>query len=73
MAPQMTRIVCNQCNAWYGSERELRDHMRAAHRAFGSEQSLLENASLGRPETEVGNPITEDLFETAARRSSEPE
>jgi hypothetical protein len=33
--PQMARITCNQCNAWYDSERELRDHMKTAHRAGG--------------------------------------
>jgi len=38
--PQMARITCNLCNAWYNSERELRDHMQTAHRKFGSEQSL---------------------------------
>jgi hypothetical protein len=38
--PQMARTTCSQCNAWYSSEGDLRDHMRTAHRAFGSEQSL---------------------------------
>ena len=36
--PQMARITCSQCDGWYGSERELRDHMQAAHRRFDSEQ-----------------------------------
>jgi hypothetical protein len=67
MAPQMTRIVCNQCNAWYSSQSELRDHMRVVHRAFGFGQSSFENASLSRPETEVENPVTEDLFEAARK------
>jgi hypothetical protein len=39
--PQMAPTTCNQCKAWYNSERELRDHMRTAHRWVGSEQSLL--------------------------------
>jgi hypothetical protein len=39
--PQMARITCGQCNAWYNSEHALRDHIRTAHRAFGSEQGLL--------------------------------
>jgi hypothetical protein len=38
--PQMAPTTCNQCKAWYNSERELRDHMRTAHRWVGSEQSL---------------------------------
>ncbi len=38
--PQTARTTCSQCNAWYSSDRELQDHMRAAHRWVGSEQSL---------------------------------
>ena len=38
--PQMVRTTCSQCNAWYNSDRELRDHMRTAHRWVVSEQSL---------------------------------
>jgi hypothetical protein len=36
--PRMARITCRQCNGLYDSERELHDHMRAAHRALVSEQ-----------------------------------
>ena len=38
--PQMARITCSHCNAGYNSEHELHEHMRTAHRAFGSEQNL---------------------------------
>ena len=38
--PQMARIACSQCNAWYSSDRELRDHMQTAHRTFVVENSL---------------------------------
>jgi hypothetical protein len=31
--------TCSQCAAEYNSERELRDHLGAAHRQFGQEQS----------------------------------
>ena len=41
--PQMARITCSQCNAWYNSERELRDHMQTAHRRSVSEQSTLQH------------------------------
>jgi len=41
--PQMAPITCNQCNGWYGSERELRAHMQAAHRRFVSEQSTFQH------------------------------
>jgi hypothetical protein len=41
--PQVARITCSQCNAWYDSERELRDHMQAAHRRFVSEQSTFQH------------------------------
>jgi hypothetical protein len=37
--PEMARITCSQCNAWYDSERELHEHMKTAHRGGGSEQS----------------------------------
>ena len=39
--PQMARLTCSECNASYNSEHALCDHMRTAHRAFGSEQDLL--------------------------------
>jgi hypothetical protein len=35
----MTQTSCSQCDAYYNSERELRDHLETAHRKFGSEQS----------------------------------
>jgi hypothetical protein len=37
--PQVARITCSQCDGWYDSERELRDHMQTAHRRFVSDQS----------------------------------
>ena len=37
---RMALITCSQCNAWYNSERELREHMQWAHREFGTEQSV---------------------------------
>jgi hypothetical protein len=37
--PQVARITCSQCNGWYDSESELRDHMLATHRRSVSEQS----------------------------------
>jgi hypothetical protein len=37
--PEMARITCIQCNAFYNSERELLDHMYTAHRV-GSGRSL---------------------------------
>jgi len=37
--PQVARITCSQCNGWYNSESELRDHIQSAHRRFISEQS----------------------------------
>ena len=33
----LPRTGCRECNAQYNSERELRDHMRTAHRKFASE------------------------------------
>ena len=31
---QASRITCRVCDGWYDSERELQDHMQAAHRRF---------------------------------------
>ncbi len=39
--PQVARITCSQCNGRYDSERELRDHMRTAHRRFVPEQGTF--------------------------------
>jgi len=47
----MPDTACSQCNAWYNSEHELRDHLRTFHRRFGSEQSSSE--SPGDAESEV--------------------
>ena len=40
----MPETTCSQCNAWYNSERDLRDHLRAAHRKFDSEQRGVEHS-----------------------------
>jgi hypothetical protein len=64
--PQAARITCNQCNAWYNSESELRDHMRTAHRKFGSEQSSSQeggtqpDSSKTRPREQQETPNRED-------------
>jgi hypothetical protein len=39
---QLARITCSECEGWYASERELRDHMQAAHRRFVSEAITLQ-------------------------------
>jgi hypothetical protein len=41
--PQVAPITCSQCNGWYDSESELRDHMQAAHRRSVSEQSTFQH------------------------------
>lgn len=41
--PQTARITCGQCNGWYNSESELRDHMQTAHRRFVPEQSTFQH------------------------------
>jgi hypothetical protein len=41
--PQMARIACGQCNGWYNSERELRDHMQSAHLRFVPEQRTVQH------------------------------
>src|SRR3984893_17121690 len=41
--PQAGRITCPQCNGWFSSESELRDHMQTAHRRFVPEQSIVQH------------------------------
>jgi hypothetical protein len=41
--PQPARITCSQCNGWYNSESELRDHMQAVHRRFVLEESNFQH------------------------------
>jgi hypothetical protein len=40
--PQVNRITCSECNGWYVSERELRDHIHTAHRRLVLEQSTFQ-------------------------------
>jgi hypothetical protein len=48
--PQLGRIMCRQCDGWYDSEPELRNHMQTAHRRFVSEPSTLQHG--GTPKEE---------------------
>jgi hypothetical protein len=41
--PQAARITCPQCDGWYNSESELRNHMQTAHRRFVPEQSTFQH------------------------------
>jgi hypothetical protein len=45
---QVGRIVCRQCDGWYNSENELRDHMQVAHRRFVSEPTSFQHGGTGR-------------------------
>jgi hypothetical protein len=38
----MPQTTCNQCDAHYNSEGELRTHLRSAHRKFGMGESSSE-------------------------------
>src|ERR1019366_4624536 len=48
--PQSARIICGQCNGWYNSESELRDHLQTAHRRFVPEQSTFQHVGT-RPDS----------------------
>ena len=37
------RITCSVCDGWYDTERELREHMQAAHRRFIAEPSASQH------------------------------
>ena len=43
--PQPARITCSECNGWYVTERDLRDHMQTAHRRFVSQDSSLKQGA----------------------------
>jgi hypothetical protein len=47
--PQVARITCSECEGWYNSERELSDHMHAAHRRCISEPSALPDSPKPHP------------------------
>jgi hypothetical protein len=36
---QTARITCRVCDGWYETDRDLREHMQAAHRRFISAPS----------------------------------
>ena len=48
--PQAARITCPQCDGWYNSESELRNHMQTAHRRFDSEKSTFQHGGT-QPDT----------------------
>jgi len=43
--PQPARITCSECNGWYVTERDLREHMQTAHRRFVSQDSAPEHGA----------------------------
>lgn len=55
--PQAARITCTQCNGWFDSERDLRDHMQVAHRRFVSELSTFQHGGT-QPESLKNRPGT---------------
>ena len=59
--PQASRITCGQCNGWYNSESELRDHMQTAHRRFVPEQRTFQHGGTqpDRFEDQLGTPKEE--------------
>jgi len=63
MAQQQMARICKQCEGWYDSERELRDHMQAAHRRFASEQSTFQRGGMqpdsfkNQLKARVGQPL----------------
>ena len=57
----MAQITCSQCNGWYDSERELREHIQGAHRRFFSEESVLQHDRKQLDDFEVtGDTLNED-------------
>ena len=58
MTPHIPLVTCPHCNAWYNSERELRNHMQTAHRVFGAGQSNF-NHPVGPPDASTIHPSTD--------------
>jgi len=52
--PQTARVTCSECNGWYVSERELRDHMQTVHRRFVLEQSSPQRSTAQPEGSELG-------------------
>ena len=48
--PKAARITCSQCNAWYSTERELRDHMQTAHRLTVPQQTSHAQRAAQKPD-----------------------
>jgi hypothetical protein len=52
--PQPARITCSECNGWYVTERDLRDHMQTAHRRFVSQDSSLKQGATQQDGPRIG-------------------
>ena len=54
--PQAARLTCSECNGWYASERDLRDHMQTAHRRFLLDQGAVQHGSTApdNPKNQLG-------------------
>ena len=50
---QTARITCRVCDGWYETDRDLREHMQAAHRRFISAPS---SATISAPINAKGDP-----------------
>jgi hypothetical protein len=53
--PQPARITCSECNGWYVTERDLRDHMQTAHRRFVAQDSAPQHGAA--PQDSLRNQV----------------
>jgi len=51
--PEMARITCSQCNAWYDSQRELREHMKTGHRGGASAEGSSQHDGIKQDNTKI--------------------
>jgi hypothetical protein len=65
---QTARITCRVCDGWYETDRDLREHMQAAHRRFISAPSSASNSSPGDTQYVGAHPKN---VKTEARRPNE--
>jgi hypothetical protein len=55
--PHVATITCSQCNGWYGSERDLWDHVQWAHCRSFSERSTFKRGG-SQPDSSKDVPST---------------
>jgi hypothetical protein len=51
--PNMGRLTCSQCGAFYNSEKKLNEHAKATHHKGGSEQSSYQREDTQKDDSTI--------------------